>query len=103
MSPTWEYVREDLRTAADGPDQGLDPSAVRLFWQIKPISPHRPWLPHPDADFTHPWRTAALKLGVASDLLATHAGPQGHSRCPNRPNASSTPATAAPPSPPSST
>ncbi|OJV75519.1 MAG: hypothetical protein BGO37_01450 [Cellulomonas sp. 73-92] len=62
----------------DGDD--LDRVAARLFSELGPLTQRPVWLPYPDADFDHPWREGAARLGAATDLLATHLGPRGEPR-----------------------
>lgn len=54
--------------------------AVALFTNLGPLAQRPVRLPYPEAEFEHPWRDAADKLGAATDLLATHLGPQDEPR-----------------------
>lgn len=72
----------ELRPAGRGaPDGGdLDRVAANLFASLGPLAQRPTWLPYPDPAFDHPWRDAAVKLGAATDLLATHIGPRDEPR-----------------------
>lgn len=77
---TWELVdprgvREDLLDARVTKNDCIEAVAVRIFKSIGPLCPRRPSTPYPDADFQHPWLSAARRLGAAADLLASHSGP----------------------------
>jgi len=58
----------------------LDMVAAVVFAGYGPLRERPAWLPYPEADFDHPWRDAADKLGAATDLLDTHLGPHRESR-----------------------
>ena len=69
---------EDLAMVMhDDTREDLDALAVRAFGAFGPLNERPTWLPYPDAQFEHPWRDAADKLGAATDLLATHLGSRG--------------------------
>lgn len=68
----------DLLAGADDPGRDdLDAVAVRAFQGFGPLRERPTWMPYPEADFDHPWRDAADKLGAAADLLDTHLAWQG--------------------------
>ena len=66
-----------LDAAEDDTRDDLDAVAVRAFNAFGPLNERPTWMPYPDAEFDHPWRDAADKLGAAADLLDTHLGPRG--------------------------
>lgn len=83
-SHTWRLLdplrvrTSDLVAAgADPAREDFDAVAMRTFAGFGPLRERPTWLPYPDADFDHPWRDAADKLGAAADLLDTHLGRDG--------------------------
>ena len=83
-SHTWRLLDPLRVRTIDLIDAGADPAredfdavAMRTFAGFGPLRERPTWLPYPDADFDHPWRDAADKLGAAADLLDTHLGRDG--------------------------
>lgn len=66
-----------VAAGADPAREDFDAVAMRTFAGFGPLRERPTWLPYPDADFDHPWRDAADKLGAAADLLDTHLGRHG--------------------------
>ncbi|BDO42091.1 hypothetical protein [Cellulomonas sp. NTE-D12] len=80
----WWLLDPAKARPADLPPQGrgrpdhddLDLVAANLFASLGPLTQRPVPMPYPEPTFDHPWRDAAVKLGVATDLLATHVGPR---------------------------
>ena len=76
-SHTWalldpNHLRTHLLTGPPDAEPRLDVTAVHTFKAIPALFPRIAQTPYPDADFAHPWITAARHLRAGEDLLATH-------------------------------